>query len=211
VTHFRLKHLPLDTLREHVIVIHQRAVRDGKLGLAYGSAGEMTSLALLLAAIAAAIDFLVNFFEDLFGGSERPPTPRQLQHGRHPLYPVILGISDSLIPTMESKGKPDFCGDPDWCGKKPLQKQPLPGYNWCGPGNNGCPPTNDTDRCCETHDLAYGSSFSGWDVVKSAVVGGEKPRQLIADRVLCACLRRNPAADFKDVLVQTAAEALFCH
>jgi len=30
---FRLRHLPLDTLREHVIVIHERAVRTGNLGL----------------------------------------------------------------------------------------------------------------------------------------------------------------------------------
>jgi thymidine phosphorylase len=29
---FRVKHLPLDTLREHVIIIHERAVRTGKLG-----------------------------------------------------------------------------------------------------------------------------------------------------------------------------------
>jgi thymidine phosphorylase len=29
---FRVKHLPLDTLREHVIVIHRRAVNEGKLG-----------------------------------------------------------------------------------------------------------------------------------------------------------------------------------
>ena len=92
------------------------------LGLAFGSPGEMTPLALPLAAIAASVDFMVNFFEDLFGGSESPPTPRQLLHGRHPLYPVILGVSDSLTPTMESQGKPDFCGDPEWCGKKPLQK-----------------------------------------------------------------------------------------
>jgi thymidine phosphorylase len=33
VTPFRLKHLPLDTLREHVIVIHERAVESGDLGL----------------------------------------------------------------------------------------------------------------------------------------------------------------------------------
>jgi thymidine phosphorylase len=33
VTHFRLRHLPLDTLREHVIVIHERAIRNGNLGL----------------------------------------------------------------------------------------------------------------------------------------------------------------------------------
>ncbi len=30
---FRLRHLSLDTLREHVIVIHERAVRNGNLGL----------------------------------------------------------------------------------------------------------------------------------------------------------------------------------
>lgn len=29
---FRLRHLPLDTLREHVIMIHQQAVRSGNLG-----------------------------------------------------------------------------------------------------------------------------------------------------------------------------------
>ncbi len=33
MTDFRLRHLPLDTLREHVIVIHERAVRHGNLGL----------------------------------------------------------------------------------------------------------------------------------------------------------------------------------
>jgi thymidine phosphorylase len=30
---FRLKHLPLDTLREHVVMIHELAVRNGNLGL----------------------------------------------------------------------------------------------------------------------------------------------------------------------------------
>ena len=29
---FQLRHLPLDTLREHVVVIHEQAVRDGNLG-----------------------------------------------------------------------------------------------------------------------------------------------------------------------------------
>ena len=33
LVNFRLRHLPLDTLREHVIVIHQDAVRNGNLGL----------------------------------------------------------------------------------------------------------------------------------------------------------------------------------
>ncbi|MDO8432618.1 MAG: thymidine phosphorylase family protein [Candidatus Binatus sp.] len=33
MTDFRLRHLPLDTMREHVIIIHERAVHDGNLGL----------------------------------------------------------------------------------------------------------------------------------------------------------------------------------
>jgi thymidine phosphorylase len=54
---FRVKHLPLDTLREHVIVIHRRAVNEGKLGFnpldrayvfgndpATGSAREVTGV-----------------------------------------------------------------------------------------------------------------------------------------------------------------------
>ena len=31
-TVFRIRHLPLDTLREHVVMIHEQAVRDGNLG-----------------------------------------------------------------------------------------------------------------------------------------------------------------------------------
>jgi hypothetical protein len=48
---------------------------------------------------AATIYDLVSLFEDLFGGGgSSPETPRQLLHGRHPLYPVMLGVSDGLIP-----------------------------------------------------------------------------------------------------------------
>jgi hypothetical protein len=54
--------------------------------------------------IAQDIEELVSFFEWLFGGSSAPPTPRQLFHGRHPLYPVILGVQDGLIPTEVSDG-----------------------------------------------------------------------------------------------------------
>ena len=102
------------------------------LGIGLVSPEWTMSLALPLAGIAAGVDFLVNFFEDLFGGSESPPTPRQLLHGRHPLYDWILGVSDSLTPTMKSKGKPDFCGEPQLCGTAPLQKvqyrpTPAPG------------------------------------------------------------------------------------
>ena len=33
--------------------------------------------------------------------------------------------------------------------------QPLPGYNHCGPGGNGMPPTNGLDRACREHDDCY--------------------------------------------------------
>jgi len=49
--------------------------------------------------LAAAATGLFELFEDLFGGGgSEPPTPRQLLHARHPLYPGILGVQDGLIP-----------------------------------------------------------------------------------------------------------------
>jgi RHS repeat-associated protein len=32
---------------------------------------------------------------------------------------------------------------------------PYPGFNWCGPGDNGLPPKNCVDRACKAHDLCY--------------------------------------------------------
>ena len=59
--------------------------------------------ALAGAAIGASIGAAVSFFEALFGGgSNTPPTPRQLLHGRHPLYLEILGIQNGLIPDAVS-------------------------------------------------------------------------------------------------------------
>ena len=90
---------------------------------------EAPVIALPLALIGGAIDFLVNFFEDIFGGSGSPEIPRQLLHGRHPLYPVILGVSDDLIPDEVSLGKPQLCGDPHVCNHCPVQRveDPAPG------------------------------------------------------------------------------------
>ena len=33
--------------------------------------------------------------------------------------------------------------------------QPLPGYNYCGPGNNGMSPTCPLDQACKEHDECY--------------------------------------------------------
>jgi hypothetical protein len=89
-----------------------------QLGITYNE----IPIALPLAIIGGVVDFVVNFFEDIFGGSDHPQIPRQLLHGRHPLYPVMLGVSDGLIPTEASAGKPEFCGDLSVCNKRPLPK-----------------------------------------------------------------------------------------
>ncbi len=83
---------------------------------------DEVSYVIPLGAIAQAIEELVSFFEWLFGGSS-PTIPRQLLHARHPLYPVILGVQDGLIPDEASEGKCKFCGDPAPCpNARPLRK-----------------------------------------------------------------------------------------
>ena len=47
-------------------------------------------------------EFWASFFDWLFGGSGAPPTPRQLLHGRHPLYDWILQIVAGLLPDEKS-------------------------------------------------------------------------------------------------------------
>jgi hypothetical protein len=71
-------------------------------------------------AIAQAIEELVSFFDWLLGGSDTPPIPRQLRHNRHPLYPVILGIQDGLIPDEMPAGPEETCGDLRICNIRPL-------------------------------------------------------------------------------------------
>jgi len=63
-------------------------------------------VAVPAALTAYVVDFLVNFFEDIFGGGSSPPIPRQLMHRRHPLYAAILGIDSGLIPTEGPAGTP---------------------------------------------------------------------------------------------------------
>jgi hypothetical protein len=132
------------------------------------------------------------------------------------------GISTTALPVEPSACRTQRWWEPPLDGGVPLSGSVLPvewnnpvsGYNYCGPGQGPGDypaPTNDTDSCCKFHDRCYGTSFSGKDVVKNLVVGGEKPRQLICDRVLCECLSRTPSAGSKDFLVQQGAMLLFCH
>jgi hypothetical protein len=47
-----------------------------------------------------------------------------LLHGRHPLYPVILGVPEGEIPDEVSAGAPQFVGDPKpRPNARPLQKK----------------------------------------------------------------------------------------
>ncbi|MGC1679391.1 MAG: hypothetical protein WA740_17800, partial [Candidatus Binataceae bacterium] len=85
---------------------------------------EEAPVALPVAILATGIDFLVNFFEDLFSGSENPPIPRQLMHKRHPLYVRILGVEISIVPTEGSSAPVGATGAPS--NTPPLQKAPMP-------------------------------------------------------------------------------------
>jgi YD repeat-containing protein len=66
--------------------------------------------ALPIVAAIRIVEEWVSFFEWLLGGGGAPPTPRQLLHGRHPLYLQIVGIQNGLVPTEGSsasdRGRP---------------------------------------------------------------------------------------------------------
>jgi hypothetical protein len=69
----------------------------------------------ILVTVATAVLILFDIFDELFGGSDSPPIPRKLLHGRHPLYPNIIGVPVSLISDQASSGAPQFCGDLHVC------------------------------------------------------------------------------------------------
>ena len=89
------------------------------VGSEAGSAGLLTPVVV----VGLIAEGLFELFDDLFGGGSQPEIPRQLLHKRHPLYPFILGVSESLVPSEASEGKPELCGDPEYCGTKPLEKK----------------------------------------------------------------------------------------
>jgi len=172
---------------------YQQAVQVGTdvfdganaLGLAF----REIPLALPLAIIAEDVDFLVNFFEDIFGGGGSPPIPRQLMHARHPLYPVILGVQDGLIPDEMSKGKAELCGDAEFCGTKPLQKA-----EYASKPNNCQEAALEELRSCETH-LAFEALHTEGAIIlgctKAATVAGpEAP----VGAVGCSVIAGTPAA-----------------
>ena len=116
------------------------------------SDGEGASVALPLGAVAFGIDFLVNFFEDLFSGPNSPPIPRKLMHKRHPLYGDILGIDSGTIPTEGSQGV-TFCADPQPCNKPPLQKSTPAPPSACSQYDAECAQSKSSDTyACKAGD-----------------------------------------------------------
>jgi hypothetical protein len=161
--------------------------------------------ALVGAVVGATIGAIASFFEEIFGGGgSSPQIPRQLRHGRHPLYPVMLGVQDGLIPTMDSAGKPPICGDPFICPTRPLPKKdpapsPTPTQNgnlWgtfspqdlvCSAGPLADLMSSDPCRegCCiqhDTKDILLGCNYSSWFNPDSGTPCGE------ANSALVTCL-----------------------
>jgi hypothetical protein len=97
-----------------------------------GAEGVSLGYATPVVVVGLIAEGLFELLDDLFGGSSsEPPTPRQLLHARHPLYPVILGFPDGEIPTEASEGL-KLCGDPYPSKQPPLSKEPQyqkPGSN----------------------------------------------------------------------------------
>ena len=76
------------------------------LGYIWAADGASGGFLTVPAIVASILDGLVQLFLDIFdGGSDSPPTPRKLLHGRHPLY-AILGIQLGLLPSEDSAGTP---------------------------------------------------------------------------------------------------------
>ena len=147
-------------------------VGGGLVALAFIWGVDATTGGILTGAaiVASIIDGLVQGFLDLFGGgSSEPPTPRQLLHGRHPLYPVILGIPNGLIPTEKSEGL-KVCGDPHPSSARPLPKDPAPDCSEYGRACAQCGPLDTYD--CEMAPAVCNNTPSGPNNPRSNCIRG---------------------------------------
>jgi hypothetical protein len=183
-----------------------------------GFSSETASYVIPLGEIARIIEEWVSFFEWLFGGGGAPQIPRQLRHGRHPLYPDILGVLFGLIPT-EASAMLVFSAS----GATPPNVPPLlkpgymtvqfHGYNYCGPGNNGGPTTPGTlDDCCRQHDNCYDQGqLSSNNVLPGHPGAGARSAQTKCDQVFCDCMRFSAPIGLSDRFLRYFAEGQFCY
>ena len=99
------------------------------IGAAVGAPGAG---AVIGGAVGAIVGGIASLVDDLFGGGS-PPTPRQLLHNRHPLYPVILGIQDGLIPDEAPSGNPQAQAQSECVGCSSVNEIPLIGASFIVP------------------------------------------------------------------------------
>jgi Phospholipase A2-like domain len=132
--------------------------------------------------------------------------------GVHNLYPEIIGVAVKQL--IVDQG-PSANATP--APKRPLGKEsndPIPGYNYCGPGNNGgstSPAT--TDDCCKAHDSCYDQyGLSGNNVVPGHAGYAVGPAQRNCDQALCGCIRMGPVpAGAYDRFVRWLIQGQFCY
>jgi hypothetical protein len=156
-------------------------------GVIYGGESGALAYGPVGAAIGAAIGAIASFFEDIFsGGSDAPPLPRQLMHARHPLYPVILGVQ--VVDEM-SAGKPELCGDEEFCGINPLQK-----VEYVGPSSPDC--SEYAKACAQCGDLdTYDCQFAPF-VCSNTPSGPSNPRS----NCIRSCLQTRRALEMSTSL-----------
>ncbi len=198
-----------------------------EVAIMYGADMTAGPVGWAVAVVTAIVQEVLDFFGiDFFGGGQSVAIPPMYYRFDH--YPAgpFIGAYPALFPNqtdsaateagtmfaspgaVSSSAPPSTSGNPSGGHVTLAQFSP---YSACGPGNNGKPPINDTDRCCEFHDQCYGSSFSGIDVLKHPFGIGELPRQLICDRALCDCVSEHSPSGLRDYLFRGGIQGLFCH
>lgn len=88
--------------------------------------------------------------------------------------------------------------------------QPAPGFNWCGPGNNGLPPSSQinltVDTACQAHDNCYTQAGLSYMAVLFPfnLTPDERSAKGVCDRALCNVVRGS------GVYIEGIAIELFC-
>jgi len=107
------------------ITVTGAAGAGATIGAIIGAAvGAPLAGAVIGGAVGAIVGGIASVFEELFGGGA-PPSPRQLLHGRHPLYPTILGFTEGETPG-EASAAFTFSGP----GSSPPNFSPLLNVQW---------------------------------------------------------------------------------
>jgi RHS repeat-associated protein len=120
----------------------------------------------------------------------RIPVDGNILYYRNRFYDTVAGRFLSEDPLLNSdvenlyryvKDRPTQSADPFGTADIPIVNRPFPGYNFCGPGDNGRWPTNQTDICCQRHDACY-------DRIGATAANKDKPGVPACDAALISCV-----------------------